>query len=72
MSIYKELREQSGLSVNDFAKKIGLNRASIWGYEAGKRIPSRLSAYKIIDAMAEFGIEVKIEQLMNRGESNET
>lgn len=51
----KELREEKGITQKSLANKTGIHSNTIFGYEAGKNIPSLDAAYKIANY---FGIPI--------------
>lgn len=59
----REIRESTGLSMNKFARSVGVTTSSWSLYESGKRLPTIATCYKIIDFMRAFGRNLTIEWL---------
>ena len=52
----RELREQRGWNISEFADKVGVSRPSIYDIETGKFEPHLNTAFKIADA---FGLPIE-------------
>lgn len=61
-----ELRERSGLSAHDLAKKVGVSRQMVYYYEHGTHVPARGPAYALLDLAHQVGLELRLEDIIPR------
>jgi len=45
--IFKELREESGLTQTEFAQELGINKSNVTRWENGQRKPDAENLYKL-------------------------
>jgi transcriptional regulator with XRE-family HTH domain len=59
----KAARLATGLSMHKFAALCGITTSSQSLYEAGKRLPTVETCYRIIEIMKEYGMVLNLEWL---------
>lgn len=62
----KNVRYKLCLTQRDFAKLVGVDKASISLYETGERVPSLTSIRKIVDKLKEKNINLEYSDLMEK------
>lgn len=63
--IIKEIRLRAGLSMEEFAEKIGSNKTTICNYENNKHSPNFKNARKIIAIAKELDLPYYVFDLLN-------
>lgn len=56
----REIRLKLGLSMRAFAKELGISSSTFSYYEAGKRLPSIPTCYKIIAYSKKKGLNIEL------------
>ena len=62
---FKQLREESGLTQEELARRLGVSKGTVGNYEAGTRTPRKLAD---LNSLADY-FNVEIDYLLGRSSS---